>query len=669
MHFLPSLRLKKHKPPTLTLQSLSSAKQYPVLDGYGLTNLLNSGPRLVSIKKHSGCDEETFNELYLNPIYRFAEVCQLQPASAADHHSGLGGLLTHTLEVIDIAMSLRKAYHLPVNADTETVRREEPDWTYGVFVAALLHDAGKLLTLTRCVPHGFKKRYTPAGRSLIETGATEYHIEWVSSQTNYPTSSNTLYELQTRLSVAMLCLIPSSGREIVFANIPLLTQVTGWLNHLPYEWGVVGEVCREADMLSVERNRKPGENRNQIVGAPVVSLATRMMRALRAEIEQMSKPLNQDGATGWVTERHVWLVCKTAAQIIRNRLEREGSTDVPTDDQRVFDILLDHGYALPTPESRPVWHVQVKGLGYSHPLTMLCFERQRVISGSRQVSVFDGDINIITRDELRDLRKAPDLLGQDLLPPSDDHVFESEHDQVDFSEDASHPEEAHSSPTAASRVTAKVISSSGPVSIPTSEEPQRPSSSAIAQANPDKTLERTDGAAHHTDELSEGESAKHDAARHLNKNIAQDKESIQQGPVNLLDPLLGRYFLTWVGDAIEYGKLDEDSPPFHRVKEGMLLVWPLISNVFMRETGLQGSTDTQKQKVANELLQKSLTAEKLIKIRPKGNYLWQCHLPTRKGLVRTRLHCILTPCWTLYAKDQYPEINEAVELKKGDYRH
>ncbi|MDC0434769.1 TraI domain-containing protein, partial [bacterium] len=103
---------------------------------------MNSGPRLVSIKKHSGCDEETFNELYLNPIYRFAEVCQLQPASAADHHSGLGGLLTHTLEVIDIAMSLRKAYHLPVNADTETVRREEPDWTYGVFVAALLHDAG-----------------------------------------------------------------------------------------------------------------------------------------------------------------------------------------------------------------------------------------------------------------------------------------------------------------------------------------------------------------------------------------------------------------------------------------------------------------------------------------------------------------------------------------------
>jgi hypothetical protein len=143
-------------PPPRTLESLATVKHYPVLDARALIKLLGVGGKISSIRRHASVSPAMYESLYVPSLYRFIEAAQLQPASSNDHHAGLGGLITHTLEVVELAMSARRAYHLPSNTEPEQIAREEIAWTYGVFVAALLHDAGKLLTLTRLMPSSGK---------------------------------------------------------------------------------------------------------------------------------------------------------------------------------------------------------------------------------------------------------------------------------------------------------------------------------------------------------------------------------------------------------------------------------------------------------------------------------------------------------------------------------
>ena len=47
------------------------------------------------------------------PIERYAEMVQLLPASESHHHSHLGGMLDHGLEVLSFSAKLRQSYVLP----------------------------------------------------------------------------------------------------------------------------------------------------------------------------------------------------------------------------------------------------------------------------------------------------------------------------------------------------------------------------------------------------------------------------------------------------------------------------------------------------------------------------------------------------------------------------
>ena len=60
--------------------------------------------------------QDMFNELYKKPIERYAEMVQLLPASESHHHSHLGGMLDHGLEVLSFSAKLRQSYVLPQNA-------------------------------------------------------------------------------------------------------------------------------------------------------------------------------------------------------------------------------------------------------------------------------------------------------------------------------------------------------------------------------------------------------------------------------------------------------------------------------------------------------------------------------------------------------------------------
>ena len=117
--------------------------QLPILTASELLERTGTLGALEKIRTSMGFHPDNFSSDVMPLIERFAEFVQLLPASESHHHAQPGGLLIHTLDVAAYAVALRMGYKLPTGAVVEEQIRLGPVWTFGVLVAALLHDIGK----------------------------------------------------------------------------------------------------------------------------------------------------------------------------------------------------------------------------------------------------------------------------------------------------------------------------------------------------------------------------------------------------------------------------------------------------------------------------------------------------------------------------------------------
>ena len=344
-------------------QELHRSEWLPVLSARALFKELKVEGRIEQIRVLSAFPPETFNLVCLPALSAFAERVQLAPASEAHHHSGPGGMIEHTLEVVDIGLRLRKGYILPQGALAEEIMLGEHQWTYGVFVGALLHDIGKpiadhIITLDNGAV------WSPSAGSLLQTGAKHYRIDF---------NRERQYHLHTQLAMTMLPLIvPTAGREWLAKDQRLMAQLTAWLYGDNHKAGALGEILVQADMKSVRMNLGAG-TRVQLATAKEMPLVDKLLRSLRMLIIDEKLPLNRNGGAGWVYDGFVWLVCARAVNTIREQLLADGHGGIPTANDRVFDILAEHKACELTPTGHSVWHVLVKGDNYQHAMTVLKF--------------------------------------------------------------------------------------------------------------------------------------------------------------------------------------------------------------------------------------------------------------------------------------------------------
>ena len=101
------------------------------------------------------------------------------------------------------------------------------------------------------------------------------------------------------------------------------------------------------------------------------------MTALRHLITHGNLTLNRDGAYGWQTGDDVWLVSKRIVDALRDHLVQEGHTGIPTRNDRIFDVLQEHGILIANGE-RAIWVAEVKGEGWAHTLTVLRIHASRI---------------------------------------------------------------------------------------------------------------------------------------------------------------------------------------------------------------------------------------------------------------------------------------------------
>ena len=135
---------------SVNLQQLDF-NRLPILTAAQITDLLHLETRLKSIEKLTGAGQAYYQLLYEPALRQYLESVQLAPASAAHHHAGPGGLVVHTLDVIDLALRKRKSYNLPQRSNAEAIAEQEHIWTYAIFAGAILHDIGKMVCSTKLV--------------------------------------------------------------------------------------------------------------------------------------------------------------------------------------------------------------------------------------------------------------------------------------------------------------------------------------------------------------------------------------------------------------------------------------------------------------------------------------------------------------------------------------
>jgi integrating conjugative element relaxase (TIGR03760 family) len=368
----------------------------PVLDAKSLIARLEASSLIAGICAHSHSSSDNFRRHYATVIDRFLEFAQLLPASESHHHAQPGGMALHTLETVQYALQRRQGMMLPPGAPTEAQQRAQHRWTYAVFLAALLHDAGKAahdLRITYDTAAHVNAVWNPLVGSLIELSAVSYQVDFAHAATRN-------YAAHRRFPLVLLPkFVPAPVLSWLAEEGTLLQELAEYLCGERRE-GALAELVGAGDRESVRRNLLTGP-RQRFASARTAPLIERLMEALRRMLADGAwLPLNRDGAAGWVADDSVWFVSKRLADEVRRFLLAQGDHAVPGEDKndRLFDVWQEYGAVVSNPcTGGAIWRARVEGTDYAHELTLLRFPLSRLwLDAARFPSAMQGRIVILS---------------------------------------------------------------------------------------------------------------------------------------------------------------------------------------------------------------------------------------------------------------------------------
>ncbi|WP_018607161.1 MobH family relaxase [Uliginosibacterium gangwonense] len=401
---------------------------FNVLSGEHLLAHCKAQSLLSDIERQSRLSHEVFMRDMYPAITAYVEFIQLAPASEAHHHSHIGGLIAHTLEVVLAALTARNGYLLPLHANTELIDAQRDHWTYAVFYAALLHDVGKVLTDLqidiRDTPQAQNRRWLPLSGPMHASRALEYQIQ-------FAPKSERDYQAHQRLALVMLqAMVPSNALAFLGRKQNVLTALTKYLSGedavIDEGAKALSEIVKRADSFSVSRNLAHG-TRQRFVTATAVPLNELLMQAIRHMLRDGTKlPLNRNGAAGWVYDGAIWFVAKRLADTVRKHIqEHHPDESIPggNKNDRLFDTWQDYGLIEPNPNSGgAIWKVIVQGPDYElPPFPVLKFPLHRLFDAPTQYPIdMQGSITILTGEKADAVQVELETEAEsDIAPPED----------------------------------------------------------------------------------------------------------------------------------------------------------------------------------------------------------------------------------------------------------
>jgi integrating conjugative element relaxase (TIGR03760 family) len=326
-----------------------------------------------------------FATLYLAPLERYAELVQQFPASESHHHAYPGGMLDHGLEIVAYALKLRQSHLLPAGTTPEAQAAQAEAWTAGTAYAALLHDVGKV--------------------------AVDLHVEYADGTVWHPWHGPLRRPYRFRYRKEREYRLHSAATGLLYARL-LDPGIFDWLAGYPDLWaallyvlagqyehaGTLGELVVQADQASVAQEL--GGDPSKALAAPKHALQRKLLDGLRFLLREEFK-LNQPQASdGWLTQDALWLVSKTVSDKLRAHLLQQGIDGIPASNTAVFNVLQDHGIALPTPDGKAIWKATVSSdAGWSHSFTFLKLSPALIWEAADRPAPFAGQVQVEQESE------------------------------------------------------------------------------------------------------------------------------------------------------------------------------------------------------------------------------------------------------------------------------
>jgi conjugal transfer pilus assembly protein TraI len=332
--------------------TLSDIPRYPPyatgLPAVPVKDLINSQDELIQkIYNTTRYDRDNFEQWYLPAIELYAELVHLLPASEGHHHRGVGGLFRHGLEVGLYALDKITNYggNLAMDKVGLQRRRAIPRWELGCFLAALNHDAGKVLSDLRVTGPGDKGVVWSALDVSIPAWMRENRFDryFVSFQ---KTRSHKDHEAMTSLLIDKLVPVTTRKYLLEVDNEILQKVIEAFCGHSRGP-NIIHDYVVEADQKSVEFDLRKNQFTDSISGDVGVPIERNLFDAMRRLVSNGTWKVNSKGDRLWVMQGELHIAWNKGCEDILALLHKDGIQGIPRDPATLADILLDRDLAVP----------------------------------------------------------------------------------------------------------------------------------------------------------------------------------------------------------------------------------------------------------------------------------------------------------------------------------
>ncbi len=367
--------------------------------------------KVSEIYRLAGVQKQVYDKYYLPVISNIAEFTQETPASESHHHAYPGGLLEHILQTSIYALRARKSHILPAKAGPETTTRQADLYTYCVFVGAAMHDIAKPVTDQKVV------LYAKPGVSLGEWNGFSTNMIQTPSAKIYTVEfrNDREYRNHELASLMMTRVLPNCGMDWLRSNPKILRELIITIANQD-EASVIKDIVKKGDQTSV--SLALGAQTAPIYG-DTKPLPLKMLTAIRKLKDDGELTFNRQGANSWIADGNCWTMAKTLADMIRKQLEEEGHTGIPTDNTRLFDIMVEHGILTSNADGKAIWKMAISLNDWTpKPFSLVCLPLATVfVNQDTTPDDFDGQVLLVESKAATTEDNKKDSTGTELTKP------------------------------------------------------------------------------------------------------------------------------------------------------------------------------------------------------------------------------------------------------------
>lgn len=329
------------------------------LDGATILERPELKTLVIKIRETVEVSPEYFDSHYLPVLESCASYCQNAHASAGYHHAFPYGLITHLLEASLYALRKSRAnLYNPTNSEGK-VDDLKHVYAYVVFVAAMLHDIGKIITDVRFSIRSNDGRFVPwsplSSLPPPESAKIEYRIDRKVRKSNQQNLYlNNSHQLASPALITNI--VPKSSLQWIASFHPKVEL--DFLHAVSGDYGnanVIGVSVREGDQISTSK----GKSNVQEISNP----SDKNVKLRDVLIQTFMNPqtngliIKENGFRNYARVEDRIFVAGDALKVAIQNLCKGAGISLP-DHTSTFEGMITDFLTIPAPSGDTMWWVQ-----------------------------------------------------------------------------------------------------------------------------------------------------------------------------------------------------------------------------------------------------------------------------------------------------------------------